>query len=160
MLRTGLKPFEASFAPRIPSRAKGYIPPGGRTVVPRRIPRKLRTGDVRPAVYYKFDQTVQLSDGSTFTRRSPFPRLEWKYLNDQRNSPIWNPSKPDSRALELDASGRLAKFKKRFGEEFGTETKGSDSQDDAFDLDDLLSTDAKIMTEGKLHQNQQKKKKK
>lgn len=126
--------------------------------MPKRVPRKLRTGDVRPAIYYKFDQTVELSDGSTVTRRTPFPRVEWKYLADQRNNPIWNPSKPNLRALELDAAGRLAKFKQKYS---GFEsTPVEDTANSKYELDDLISTGAEQITTGKLYQAKKATKKK
>lgn len=157
MLRSTRKP--AQFAPKVFARGKaGYVPPGGKTVMPKRVPRKLRTGDVRPAIYYKFDQRVELSDGSTVTRRTPFPRSEWKYLADQRNNPLWNPSKPNLRALELDAAGRLAKFKQKYS---GFEDpSGENESASSLDLDELISTDAEQITTGKLYQEKKPSKKK
>jgi hypothetical protein len=58
---------------------------------------------------------VELSDGSTFVRKSQYPRVEWKYLADQRNNIVWNPSRTNLKAIEADATGRLAKFKQKFG---------------------------------------------
>lgn len=129
-------------------RTKSFIPRGGKSLVPRRVPRKLRVGDVRPAVYHKFEQVIELSDGSTIKRQSQFPRLEWKYLSDQRNTPLWNPSFPDLQAQKLDEAGRLAKFRKRFG-----------NLDDDGGLDDLLNDGAEQITSGRLATAPKKKKK-
>ncbi|ANB11686.1 mitochondrial 54S ribosomal protein YmL36 [Sugiyamaella lignohabitans] len=93
-----------------------YVPPGGKSVLPKRALRKLLPGKMRPHIYYKFDCVVELSDGSTITRRSQFPKVEWRYIADQRNNPTWNPSKANIKAVEADATGRLAKFKKKFGD--------------------------------------------
>lgn len=158
-----------SLTPTIQTRTKGtYVAPGGRTVLKRRPSRKLRSEDVRPAIYYKFDQTVELSDGSTIQRRSVYPSVEWKMLQDQRNSSIWNPSKPDLKALLAGESGKLAKFRRKFGglgetsaelAELAGATANSESapaqqsaETDAFDLDSLMSEDAKHITTGRLHQ--------
>lgn len=158
-------------------RAKGtYVAPGGRTVLEKRPLRKLRSGEVRPAIYYKFDQTVELSDGSTIQRRSIYPSVEFKMLQDQRNSPIWNPSKPDLKALLAGESGKLAKFRRKFGglgeasnESAGSAVASADgelnsnqrpAEADAFDLDSLMSQDAKHITTGRLHQTSKGPKKK
>lgn len=92
-----------------------YTPPGGKSILEKRLPRKLRVGDTRPPIYYKFDCKVELSDGSTVTRKSQFPKVEWRYLADNRNSTKWNPTRRNVKAVESDATGRLAKFKQRFG---------------------------------------------
>lgn len=95
---------------------RNYAVPGGsKSVLTRRVQRKLIPGKTRPAIYYKFDCRVELSDGSTFVRRSQFPRVEWRYLADQRNNIVWNPSRTNLKAIEADATGRLAKFKQKFG---------------------------------------------
>lgn len=95
---------------------RNYAAPGaGKSVLSRRVPRKLTPGKTRPAIYYKFECRVELSDGSTIVRRSQYPRVEWKYLADQRNNIVWNPSRTNLKAIEADATGRLAKFKQKFG---------------------------------------------
>lgn len=156
-MNKGIGAFNAgSFAPKVIVRYKGaYIPPGGRTVLPKRIPRKLRPGEVRPAIYYKFNQTIELSDGATVKRKSVFPKLQFKMLMDQRNAVLWNPSKPNLKALELDASGRLAKFRMKFGD-----LESQKSEADQFDLDDLLSDGAEQVKTGRLHKPTVGKKKK
>lgn len=98
------------------SQVRGYaIPSGGKTVLTKRIKRKLVPGKTRPAIFYKFDCRVELSDGSTYLRRSQYPRIEWRYLADQRNNPFYNPSRTNLKVVEADATGRLAKFKSKFG---------------------------------------------
>ena len=161
-------------APRIQVRTKvGYIPPGGRSALKKRPSLKLRSEDVRPAIYYKFDQTVELSDGSTVKRKSVYPRVEWRMLQDQRNSSLWNPSKPDHKAMLAGESGKLAKFRRKFGglgdindstpeesTKADTASAPEASDDSAFDLDDLMSEDAQNITSGRLHQVKKPSKKK
>ena len=147
-------------APRIQVRTKvGYIPPGGRSALKRRPSLKLRSEDVRPAIYYKFDQTVELSDGSTVKRKSVYPRVEWRMLQDQRNSSLWNPSKPDHKAM----LGGLGDINDSTPEESNSAEEASASKasdDSAFDLDDLMSEDAQNITSGRLHQVKKPSKKK
>lgn len=120
ILNTGLKSLRSSqtstSAVEVVSQVRHYAIPGGsKSVLTRRVPRKLTPGKTRPAIYYKFDCRVELSDGSTYVRRSQFPRVEWRYLADQRNNIVWNPSRTNLKAIEADATGRLAKFKQKFG---------------------------------------------
>ncbi|KAK9236337.1 hypothetical protein V1525DRAFT_407267 [Lipomyces kononenkoae] len=77
--------------------------------------RKYRFGETRPAVYYKFDCTVELSDGSTYVRQSPFPRTEWRYLRDQRLHPLWNPTIKGLQAVQSETGGRMWRFNQRYG---------------------------------------------
>ncbi|KAF9166509.1 hypothetical protein DFQ26_007691 [Actinomortierella ambigua] len=70
-----------------------------------------------------FDQTVVLSNGATFTLRTPSPRAQIRLTRDTRNHPLWN---PELRGQSTgDESGQLSKFAKKFGD----------------DLDDLLDLD-------------------
>lgn len=151
----------SALLPRISRRTKvGYIPPGGRSVLKKRPSRHLRSAEVRPAIYHKFEQTVELSDGSTIKRRSVYPRVEWRMLQDQRNSSIWNPSKPDLKAMLAGESGKLAKFRRKFGGLGDIETEETEAKDDAFDLDSMMSEDAEQITTGRLHQEKKQKQKK
>ncbi|KAI8057165.1 hypothetical protein BDF22DRAFT_610678, partial [Syncephalis plumigaleata] len=60
-----------------------------------------------------FTQTVILSNGASFTRRTTSPRSILRLTKDTRNHPLWNPTTQ----TELDdESGTLSKFTKRFGE--------------------------------------------
>ena len=115
-----------------------YVPPGSKSsTLTRRLPRRLKVGETRPPIYYKFSCTVEMSDGSTITRRSQFPKTEWRYLADQRNNPKWNPTRTNLVEIESDATGKLARFKQRYGftditepEESQTEKKeGTEKQE-------------------------------
>lgn len=90
-------------------------PAAGKSVLTKRIKRKLTPGKTRPSIFYQFECKVELSDGSTYTRRSQFPRVEWRYLADQRNNHLYNPSRNNLKAVESDATGKLAKFSQKFG---------------------------------------------
>lgn len=133
-----------------------YVPPGSRSILEKRLPRRLKVGETRPPIYYKFDCVVELSDGSTVTRRSQFPKVEWRYLADNRTNPRWNPTRKTTGGTETDSAGRVAKFKQKFGffdEQPGVEAESekkdakadkakdsdkADVQNDAFEMDDLL----------------------
>ncbi|KAK7204082.1 hypothetical protein BZA70DRAFT_290632 [Myxozyma melibiosi] len=97
----------------------------------RRQRRHLLPGKTRPPLYHKFDCLVELSDGSTFVRQSPFPRVEWRYLRDQRVHPLWNPTIAGFTAVQADNAGRVAKFNQKFvsdlfeGDEEGVAEDGS-----------------------------------
>lgn len=114
----------------------------------KRLPRKLRVGDTRPPIYYRFDCKVELSDGSTVTRRSQFPKVEWRYLADNRNSPKWNPTRRNLKAVESDATGRLAKFKQKFGFVDEIDSSSTESKtDEAAKKKDLSDDYADLMGE-------------
>lgn len=98
-----------------------YIPPGGKSILTRRLPRRLRVGDTRPPIYHKFECKVELSDGSTVTRQSQFPKVEWRYLSDIRNAPKYNPTRTNLKTTEIDSGGRMAKFQKKYGFTAGVE---------------------------------------
>ncbi|KAK9370978.1 hypothetical protein V1509DRAFT_615398 [Lipomyces kononenkoae] len=88
------------------------------SVLSDKIPkRKYRFGETRPAIYYKFDCTVELSDGSTYLRRSPFPRTEWRYLRDQRFHPLWNPTIKELQIVQSETGGRMWRFNQRYGKQ-------------------------------------------
>lgn len=84
------------------------------SALPERPLKKIRIGKARPAIYYKFDTVVELSDGSLIRRRSQFPKKELRMITDQRNNPLWNPSRPDTSVLDAEARGKLSKFKSKF----------------------------------------------
>lgn len=100
--------------------------------------KKLTVGKTRPAIYYKFDCRVELSDGSTFVRRSQFPRDEWRYLTDHRNNPIWNPSRPNLKAIEADATGKMSKFQKKFEYFDVSEKKEEKKKEESAKDDDFM----------------------
>lgn len=82
--------------------------------LPKRPLKKIRVGKARPAIYYKFNTQVELSDGSVITRRSQYPKDELRMITDQRNNPIWNASKPDASLLDAESKGKMNKFKTKF----------------------------------------------
>lgn len=84
------------------------------SALPRRPLKKIRIGKARPAIYYKFNTQVELSDGSVVTRRSQYPKDELRMITDQRNNPLWNASKPDQSLLDAESKGKLNKFKSKF----------------------------------------------
>ncbi|RKP05380.1 large subunit ribosomal protein L31, partial [Thamnocephalis sphaerospora] len=59
-----------------------------------------------------FTQTVVLSNGASFTRRTTSPKALLRLTKDTRNHPFWNPT--TQLALD-DDSGTLKRFNKRFG---------------------------------------------
>ncbi|KAF9933887.1 hypothetical protein FBU30_004055 [Linnemannia zychae] len=75
-----------------------------------------------------FDQTIVLSNGATFTLRTPSPRSHLRLTRDTRNHPLWN---PDMRGnISNDESGQLSKFSKKFGDmDFGNDLDFADGGD-------------------------------
>ncbi|KAF9100909.1 hypothetical protein BGX29_006144 [Mortierella sp. GBA35] len=61
-----------------------------------------------------FDQTIVLSNGATFTLRTPSPRSQIRLTRDTRNHPLWNPEMRGN--ISGDESGQLSKFAKKFGD--------------------------------------------
>ena len=61
----------------------------------------------------KFEQKVQLADGSSITIYTTSPRLVNKSSKDTSNNQIWNPQ--SVKLTTEDESGRLTRFAKRFG---------------------------------------------
>lgn len=122
--------------------------------MPKRALRKLLPGKMRPHIYHKFDCVVELSDGSTYTRRSQFPKDELRILADQRNNPLWNPSKANVKQAEADATGRLATMKKKYAEL--DDLLGG--EDDSF-LESMESKVQAVQSGGKLSTAIKKKKK-
>ncbi|KAL6451195.1 MRPL36 54S ribosomal protein L36 [Candida maltosa Xu316] len=76
--------------------------------------RKIKLGKARPAIFYQFDTLVELSDGSVITRKSQAPKDEIRMISDQRNSLAWNPHRSDLSGADLNATGKIGKFKSRF----------------------------------------------
>lgn len=68
----------------------------------------------RPAP--QFDQVTLLSDGSSIRLTTTSPRSTVRLTRDPTNHPLWNPSMERSQgASEDDESGRVARFRRRFG---------------------------------------------
>lgn len=85
-------------------------------------------GKARPAIFHQFDTLVELSDGSVIRRRSQAPRDEMRMVVDQRNNALWNPH-ADVETADLDATGKVSKFKERFAqfEDDGDKSASDDS---------------------------------
>lgn len=84
------------------------------SALPKRPLKKIRVGKARPAIYYRFDTQVELSDGSVIFRKSQYPKDQLRMITDQRNTPLYNPSKPDASLLDAESKGKLNKFKSKF----------------------------------------------
>ncbi|KAK9434296.1 hypothetical protein V1505DRAFT_359751 [Lipomyces doorenjongii] len=114
-----------SASPHNHSQRRNYAAPNpyevntaNQSVLTDKLPkRKYRFGETRPAVYYKFDCAVELSDGSTYVRQSPFPRIEWRYLRDQRLHPLWNPTIKGLQAVQSETGGRMWRFNQRYNQQ-------------------------------------------
>ncbi|KAF8938412.1 hypothetical protein EDD21DRAFT_392410 [Dissophora ornata] len=76
-----------------------------------------------------FDQTIVLSNGATFTLRTPSPRPQIRLTRDTRNHPLWNPEMRGN--ASGDDSGQLSKFAKKFGDMdgFGNDLDFADGGD-------------------------------
>ncbi|CCF57904.1 hypothetical protein KAFR_0D02570 [Kazachstania africana CBS 2517] len=109
--------------PKILKRCAGSYPGSMRTSLPRRPVKKIRLGKARPAIYHQFDVAVELSDGSVIMRRSQLPKAEMRLIQDQRNNPLWNPSRKDMVATDADAAGSIDKFRQKYGDMFSTEPR-------------------------------------
>lgn len=103
------------FSRRVLCAQRGYA---GRVQIqaalPTRPQKKIAIGKARPAIYHKFNTYVELSDGSVLKRRSQYPKDEIRMIMDQRNTPLWNASKPDVSMLDAESKGKLNKFKNKF----------------------------------------------
>lgn len=150
----------------------------GQVTIPRRPLKKIRLGKARPAIYHEFNVLVEMSDGSVITRRSQFPKGQLRLIQDQRNNPLWNPSRDDLVVVDANASGKLDKFEQRYGSMFSAKTekpvtegdaeepakdkKQAESVDeDAFGMDDylsLLNEDSTQIKTGKLATKKKSKK--
>lgn len=86
--------------------------------VPRRPLKKIRLGKARPAIYHQFEAQVEMSDGSVIKRVSQFPKNELRLIQDQRNNPLWNPSRDDLVVVDANAGGSLDKFKQKYSSIF------------------------------------------
>lgn len=82
--------------------------------LPRRPLKKIRLGKARPAIYYKFNCKTEFSDGSVVVRRSQTPKDELRLISDVRNHPLWNPYRSDLEAIDVNAGGKMEKFKQKF----------------------------------------------
>lgn len=101
--------------------------------IPRRPLKKIRLGKARPAIYHKFDCLVELSDGSVIQRKSQYPKTEIRMITDQRNNPLWNESRPDLSIVDVNARGRLNKFKEKYSQ-YEQEEEPEENKDELFNL--------------------------
>ncbi|CAH02317.1 mitochondrial 54S ribosomal protein bL31m [Kluyveromyces lactis] len=95
--------------------------------LPKRPLRKIRLGKARPAIYHQFDVQVELSDGSVITRCSQFPKNEIRLIQDQRNCPLWNQSRDGMVMMDANSSGRVDKFKQKYGSVYSMEEQAAES---------------------------------
>ncbi|SCW01298.1 LAFE_0D09494g1_1 [Lachancea fermentati] len=106
---------------------KRYVSGGyhgtNQVTLPRRPLKKIRLGKARPAIYHQFEVQVELSDGSVITRRSQVPKNEIRLIQDQRNNPLWNPSRDDLAVVDANAGGRMDKFKQKYDSIFSLEVE-------------------------------------
>lgn len=164
----------------------GGHPNATKISLPRRPLKKIRPGKARPAIYHQFNVKVELSDGSVISRRSQFPKDEFRLISDQRNNPLWNPSRDDLVVIDVNSGGSKDKFKQKYSSIFSVndavdtkteekEVKSSketktedkkeakkDAEEDAFGVDDylsLLDDSSKQIKTGKLAQKKKKDKK-
>ncbi|KAL3230121.1 Large ribosomal subunit protein bL31m [Nakaseomyces bracarensis] len=167
----------------------GGHPNATKVSLPRRPLKKIRLGKARPAIYHQFKVKVELSDGSVITRRSQFPKDEIRLISDQRNSPLWNPSRDDLVVVDVNSGGSKDKFKQKYSSIFSmdeksdvidesaidkketkTESKSqpdnkvkeAEPEEDAFGVDDylsLLDDNTKQIKTGRLVQKKKKDKK-
>jgi complex III assembly factor LYRM7 len=73
------------------------------------------TREALPRPVPHFGQTVILSDGSTLRLFTTSPRGTMRLTRDPTNHPLWNPKADGRGAGDEDESGRLARFRRRFG---------------------------------------------
>ena len=95
--------------------------------------RKIKLGKARPTIFHQFETLVELSDGSVIKRRSQAPKDEIRMINDQRNSLLWNPHRSDLVTVDPNATGKINKFKQRFGN-FDEQESGQGKDDDFIEL--------------------------
>lgn len=108
------------FAKRFAS--TGSYPGSTRITLPRRPAKKIQLGKSRPAIYHQFDVKMELSDGSVVIRKSQYPKGEIRLIQDQRNNPLWNPSRDDLVVVDANSGGSLDRFKKRYSSLFSVDS--------------------------------------
>ena len=135
-----LKPFPVSISTR--SKATSASPTSNSTspygdvnLSNRRVMKRIVQGKARPAIFYQFETLVEMSDGSVIKRYSQAPKDEIRMINDQRNNLMWNPNNNDLRNGEigglggdLQAKGKVNKFKQKFANSFEEEEEGVGKQ--------------------------------
>lgn len=117
--------------------------------VPHRPLKKIKPGKARPAIYYTFKSMVELSDGSVVYRKSQLPKAETRFIQDQRNNPLWNFGEV---VRVKDKNSKIEKFKQKYGM-LSEETKEAKDTKDTGEQDsllDLLSMGSKQVETGKV----------
>lgn len=116
--------------------------------LPKRPLKKIQLGKARPAIYYKFNCKTEFSDGSIVVRRSVFPKDELRLIQDQRNTPLWNPDRLDLDVVDANAGGKMEKFKQKFAQFAAVEEEPSrDVKEDKKEAKKEQSTDDSLMNE-------------
>lgn len=123
----------------------------------RRVMRKIKMGKARPAIFHQFDTLVELSDGSVIKRRSQAPKDEIRMINDQRNSPLWNPNRSDLVTADPNATGKVNKFKKRFSQFQAEEAGEEEKKVDEF-VELMGHNVTEVQSGGKVHDKKKAKK--
>lgn len=54
-------------------------------------------------------------------------------ITDQRNNPLWNESRPDLSIVDVNARGRLNKFKEKYSQ-YEQEEEPEENKDELFNL--------------------------
>ena len=126
-----LKPFPVSISTRSNvcfSHIQFNFPYGDVNLSNRRVMKRIVQGKARPAIFYQFETLVEMSDGSVIKRYSQAPKDEIRMINDQRNNLMWNPNNNDLRnggigglGGDLQAKGKINKFKQKFANSFEEE---------------------------------------
>ncbi len=70
-----------------------------------------------------YAQKIVLSDGATYTKYTTSPKSHLRLTKDIRNTPLWNPGA--GKQMGQEETGRLARFRGRFGAEFTEEDNDS-----------------------------------
>ena len=109
----------------------------------RRVMRKIKMGKARPAIFHQFDTLVELS--------------EIRMINDQRNSPLWNPSRSDLVTADPNATGKVNKFKKRFSQFQTAETDAEEKKEDDF-ISLMGENVTEVQAGGRIHDKKRAKK--
>lgn len=77
--------------------------------------KRIAFGQTLAPVFHEFECTVQLSDGSTYKRRTLAPVEQLRPINDQRNVHLWNPNKPELKTDSGEEGKQMTKFNEKFG---------------------------------------------
>lgn len=90
---------------------------------------------------------MELSDGSVIIRRSQYPKSEIRLIQDQRNNPLWNPSRDDLVIVDANSGGSLDRFKKRYSALYSVDTTPINSGSEESELPKESKEEAQIEKE-------------